>query len=356
MLNRRLVLGVAAVLSVAAGTLMFEPACGHAALERQSASWGESRGGPFLGLTPPGTIPILFAPGLVSTGLAERDVAISPDGREFYFGVTFRSIATIMVTRLLNGRWTPPQVASFAADAVYFHMEPCLSHDGRRVFFLTNRPRAGEAPKAGWASQNIWAADRMADGTWSEPYDLGAPINVESANFFPSITRDGTLYFTRAQTSGQGAAIYRARSAGKGFAAPERLPEAVNGYAATFNGFIAPDESYLVAGVEGRQESSPAGKSNYYVFFHQADGTWTSGANLGPTINDATNTVVSPYVSPDGRYFFFASTAQRERRGASLRGLTLQHLVDLSGSPQNGNSDIYWVSASVIGALRPAGM
>ena len=129
----------------------------------------------------------------------------------------------------------------------------------------------------------------------------------------------------------------------------------MNGYAGTFNGFIAPDESYLVAGVEGRPESMPPGKSNYYVFFRQADGTWTSGTSLGPAINDAANAVVSPYVSPDGRYFFFASTAPRERNTTSLRGLTLQHLVDLNGSPQNGNSDIYWVSASVIDALRPAG-
>jgi hypothetical protein len=307
--------------------------------------------GPYFGMTPPGSTPVLFAPGVVSTGLSDRDVAISQDGREFYFGVTFRTIATIMVSRLVDGGWTPPEVASFASDAAYYHMEPCLSPDGRRVFFLTNRPRAGEAPKPGWAHQNIWAADRMASGTWGEPYDLGAPINVDSGNYFPSMTRDGTLYFIRTKAPGKDASVYRARPQGRGFAEPERLPDTVNA-AVIFNAFVAPDESYLIAGVDGRDDSTPPKRANYYVFFRRADLSWTSGTNLGPAINDPLNTVHSPYVSPDGRYFFFASNAPAERGRTSLKGLTLRQLTELNSSPRNGNADIYWVDAGAIQALR----
>ncbi len=114
MLNRRLLLGVTVVLGLAAAAFQPELAGVHAATGSHGASWLHPPGGPYFGLTPPGSIPVLFAPGLVSTGLSERDVAISPDGSEFYFGVTFRSIATIMVTRLVKGRWTPPEVAPFA--------------------------------------------------------------------------------------------------------------------------------------------------------------------------------------------------------------------------------------------------
>ena len=311
---------------------------------------------PYLGMKPPGLMPALFAPGVVSTGLSERDVAMSPDGREFYFSVTFRTTTTIMVTRFARGRWTPPTVASFAADLAYYHMEPCVAGDGQRVFFLTNRPRAGEAPKPGWTNQSIWAADRKTDGSWGEPYDLGAPINGDGAAYFPSVTSDGTLYFTRSKASGKDVAIYRARRVGATYAEPERLPDVVNGAGAIFNAFVAPDERFLIAGVEGRDDSTPPKKANYYVFFRNADGTWAPGVNLGPGINDPTNTVHSPYVSPDGRYFFFASNTFRDSGPTRPAPLTLQRLVDLSRSPQNGYSDIYWVRAEMIERLRrPAG-
>lgn len=86
--------------------------------------------------------------------------------------------------------------------------------------------------------------------------------------------------------------------------------------------------------------------------FRNADGTWAPGVSLGPGVNDPANTVHSPYVSPDGQYFFFSSNAPRDRKPAPSGPLTLQRLVDLSRSPQNGYSDIYWVRTEVIERLR----
>lgn len=297
--------------------------------------------------------PELFAPGFISTGLFERDAAMTPDGREFYFSAAFRSITTIMVTRLRDGAWTAPEAAPFAADPAYYYMEPSVSPDGRRIFFLTTRPRAGQDPKPGWGNNSIWVADRNADGTWGEPYDLGPPINGPDLTYFPSIARDGTLYFCRAKQSGKDGAIYRSRLAGGRYQEPERLPDSINGGGVVFNAFVAPDESFLVAGVEGRDDATPPKKANYYVFFRNAGGTWTSGVNMGPAVNDPANTQHSPYVSPDGRYFFFSSNAPAAPPVLSLKGLTLARLVELNSSPRNGNSDIFWVSAEIIERLRP---
>lgn len=321
---------------------------------RQAGAAGSPRG-PYLGQKAPGLKPELFAPGFVSTGIFERDVAMTPDGREFYFSAGFRAITTIMVTRLVNGAWTVPEVASFATDPAYFYMEPCVSYDGRRIFFLTTRPRAGQAPKPGWGNNSIWAADRNADGTWGEPYDLGPPINGSDLTYFPSITRDGTLYFSRAKAAGKDSAIYRSRLDGGRFQEPERLADSVNGAGLIYNAFVAPDESYLIAGVDGREDATTPKKANYYVFFRNADGTWTSGTNLGQAVNDPANTQHSPYVSPDGRYFFFSSNAPAEPAAPSLKGLTHARLVELNSSPRNGNSDVYWVDARVIQELRRTG-
>jgi hypothetical protein len=311
-------------------------------------------GGPYLGQTPPGPKAELFAPGIVCTGMNERDVAVTPDGREMYFGVSFGRVVTIMVTRLENGRWTQPAAAPFAADLKYFHFEPCLSADGSRMLFLTNRPSAGEEPKPGWTQQNIWAVDRKEDGRWGEPYDLGGPINTGDAEFFPSLTRDGTLYFTRARAGGGKTVIMRARLRDGRYQEPEPLPEPVNGRGDPYNAFVAPDESYLIACVDGRDDSVTPGRPNYYVFFRDAGGRWSDGANLGERVNFRGAAAASPYVSPDGRYFFFSSTKAREVASSPDRPATLRALGDSFAAPENGNADIYWMEASFFDALRPA--
>ncbi len=58
-----------------------------------------------------GDIPELFAPGIVSTGMYTRDVAMTPAGDEIYFGVLVGGLAVIMETKLVDGRWTEPEVA-----------------------------------------------------------------------------------------------------------------------------------------------------------------------------------------------------------------------------------------------------
>ncbi|MBC8422793.1 PD40 domain-containing protein, partial [bacterium] len=102
--------------------------------------------GPYLGQGEPPAEPTLFAPGVVNSGLATRDVAMTPDGGEFYFGVNVGNYAlsSVLVTRLVDGRWTEPETAPFAVDPRYMVMEPHVSPDGRRLFFASDRPHDGD--------------------------------------------------------------------------------------------------------------------------------------------------------------------------------------------------------------------
>ena len=310
--------------------------------------------GPYLGHTPPGSKAELFAPGVVSTGMTERDIAIARDGREIYFELAFGPIATIMVTKMEGDRWTEPVVAPFASDLKYFHFEPALSADGRRILFLSNRPRAGEKPKPNWAYQHIWAAERKADATWSEPYDLGDPINSDGNEFFPSLTDGGTLYFTRStKAAPRKPAIWRSRWADGKFQTPEALSAAVNGKGVPYNAFIAPDESYLIACVQGREDSLTPGASDYFIFFRGPDDRWSEGVNLGAGVNFPGAEANAPYVTRDGKYFFFGSTKAKPF-DSFARPVTSRMLLNMFNGPQNGDSDIYWMDASFLKALRPA--
>jgi hypothetical protein len=308
--------------------------------------------GPYLGQKAPGPAPQIFAPGILSTGMYERDMTVTPDGNEIFYGLTIGRITTIMTTRQEKGVWTEPEAASFASDPAFYYLEPCLSADGGTIYFLSNRPPKGQQAKPGWQHQNIWASDRKADTSWGEPYDLGPPVNTDANEFFPSVTRDGTLYFSRSKTGEDKTAIYRARRQGGKFAEPELLPVQVNGDGQPYNACIAPDESFLVACVSGRNDSVTTGMANYYVFFRDNHDTWSAGINLGSTINLPGTGAISPAISGDFKYFFFTASRFQLPAGAAGR-LNISRLLELHNGPQNGNADIYWVDAAVIQQLKP---
>lgn len=321
--------------------------CTPAAAPKAELKQFPTLSGPYLGQQPPGMEPQLFAPGIVSTGLPTRDVAMTPDGNELYFGVFLGNRGLIMVTKLVDGHWTEPQVAPFCATNAN-DLEPHISPDGKRFYWLSCRPGEGQPAKPGWVYQDIWVMDREADG-WGEPYNLGAPVNTDGAEFYPSVTRDGTLYFTRGE---QSSAIYRSRQIDGIYQEPEKLPPQVNCGTGHFNAFIAPDESYIIVSVTGRDDS--LGGPDYYIVFRSPDDSWSEPINMGATINTDRGGEWSPYLSPDGRYFFFMSSRRSEQLDGPLTGRSLTELLELHTAPQNGASDIYWVDAKIIATLRPA--
>ena len=311
--------------------------------------------GDYLGQLPPGDTAEIFAPGLVTTGTYTRDVAMTPDGSELYFGVLLGPVAAIIqIRRGPDGVWGEPEVAPFSTDSRFFNLEPAISPDGSRFMFLSTRVE-GREPEAdemrAWVNQDIWAMDRKADG-WGEPYNLGAPVNTDDSEFFPSMTRDGTLYFTRAPADGGESYVYRSRLRDGVYLEPERLGPRVNSTSNQFNAFIAPDESYLILCTGDREDT--LGGTDYYVAFRSSDDRWSEPINLGPVVNTERAGEFSPYVSPDGRYLFFMST----RLGARDRipdTLTWDYIQGYRLMPEIGNAGIYWVDASFIQALRPEG-
>ena len=319
-------------------------------LQAQKEDRYSSLQGPYLGQKPPGNVAELFAPGLISTGLYERDCAVSPDGKEIYHGVFIGTWATIMLTQNIDGRWTEPTIVPFASDPDFNFLEPCLSSNGDRLFFLSNLPPAGEKPKRGWGHQNIWIVDRQADGSWGKPYDLGQPINTPDQEYFPSLTRDGTLYFSRS-TAGTPSAVYRSRLVNNVYSRPEKLPSPVNGSWSIYNACIAPDESYLIGCVAGKDTTLPKNLARYYISFQTSTGIWSELIDMGDMINPPGSTALSPSISPDGRFFFF-SLSQPVASTALKNLKNLSDILEIHASPFNGSANIHWVSTQVIDDLR----
>lgn len=304
--------------------------------------------GPYLGQPLPGAEPRLFAPGIVSNGMNNRDVAMLPDGSEMYFGLMGSRLATILVTRQENGRWTPLEMAPFSRQAKFLDLEPFVSPDGKHFFFLSTRPRPGQPMKPGWGNQDIWMMDRTATG-WGEPYNPGEPVNTEENEYFPSVTRDGTLYFTRSGADHNQSFLYCSRMINGKFGPVEKLPPAVNSTPPHYNACIAPDESYLIFCTPNGKNK--IGESDYYVSFRSPDGRWSEPVNLGPTVNWPGCSASSPFVTADGRFLFFSSDIKIPLAAP----VTYASLARASREPRRGGNDVYWVETGFIKKLRPAG-
>ena len=303
--------------------------------------------GDYFGQVPPGKEPELFAPGLISTGLFTRDIAMTPEGDEIFFtSVVGRyAITQILHTRRIDGVWTSPEVASFCGNIDYMDAEPFITPDGKRLLFLSNRPDTTNGKPV---NQDIWAVDRTEDG-WSEPYNIGPPINTEAPEFYPSVTMDGTFYFTR--SVGRSSYIFRSLLIDGKYGEPEKLPEQINSTNQQYNAFIAPDESYIIVPTGGREDC--LGGDDYYICFRNADDTWTEPVNMGNPVNSRYGSEHSAYLSPDGRYLFFMSARMSDKIVLPNGRITRDLMLRMHNEPEGVQASIYWMDASFIEGLRP---
>jgi hypothetical protein len=295
---------------------------------------------PYLGQQPPGRTPKLFAPSIVSTERRELNVAWLPDGRAAFFSRDRGARGTVVMTTASDrGRWTRPEPAPFSRGG-HSDVDMFVTADGNQIYFCSDRPLPGTpppvqgavAPPAGGTPpppppaprSAIWTVARTATG-WGEPAWIGPVITSGVEDYYPTLTREGTLYFSSNRPGGLGENdIYRARRVNGQWTTPENLGRPVSSEFREFDPFIAPDESYVIF---ASARPGGLGGSDLYISFGERNGAWGEPKNMGPAVNSPASDY-TPMLSPDGKYLFF--TSGRE-----------------------GQDDIFWVDAGVIAALRP---
>jgi hypothetical protein len=274
----------------------------------------------YLGQTPPGGIPEIFAPGVISLpNRFETYPTFSPGGNEMFFSVVNASWSkgVIFHTQERNGVWTIPDTAVFSKN-IYINWESFISPDGGRQFFASNRPPS--------LSKDILMINRLSDTTWSNPVRLNTPVNSNAEDGSACVTNNGTLYFKSARGGGiNGSMLYRAMLIDSAYTQIENLGNIIHTVSGESEPYMAPGESFLIF----ISETRPGGYGGYdlWICFRRINNTWTEPVNMGPNINTA-NDEYGPRVTHDGNYLFFT----RENRGNTM--------------------DIYWVSSNIIDSLK----
>ncbi len=292
--------------------------------------------------------PVIFGENVISTENDESGATFTPDGKTCYFTIKSPStissnIFIICVSRFKNGRWSPPEIASFSGR--YKDLNPSISPDGSKLFFVSNRPFDGKARPGA----HLWVAERSGEG-WSEPKNIGAPINTSGGELGCSATRNGTLYFSATGADGVPHIFCSKFSNGK-YQKPDTLTGAINSVYGENDPFIAPDESYILYSSRGRPDALNAPgasisypRSDLYISYRK-NGQWTAAKSLGPAVNSAADESC-PYVSRDGKTLFFTS----ERNFVTIpmkKRLNYASLEQQLHWPGNGLGDIYQVPTSV---------
>ena len=184
------------------------------------------------------------------------------------------------------------------------------------------------------------------------PVDPGPSINTTDNEYFPSLTADNTLYFTRSYGQIHDSQLFRVRQVNGVWGEAEALPDAVNADKACYNACIAPDESYLLScvGAKGRFKENKTAR--FYLFFRDKNDRWSDPILLDERFNfpDPVANAASINISGDGRYIFFSTSRIGDR--FKKQRLTFDDYKAMPTSPENGQPDIYWIDAKVIDEYR----
>ncbi|HAS45499.1 MAG TPA: hypothetical protein DCS93_33755 [Microscillaceae bacterium] len=264
--------------------------------------------GPYLGQTPPGLTPKLFASGLVSIeGRYEFGISFSPELDEIYFSAKEVDQKTaIYYSKLKDNKWTPIKRANFTKGEKDTEMKPFVSLSENKIYFT--------AYNAASRNTKLWYVTRNKD-SWSNAKKLESPVNGDRV-FYLNQGKSGDFYYTNIAKRKM---FYTTNFS---------EVKALNIEFGT-QGFISPSQDYLVVNAR-KKKGNPRRDNDIYVCFKEKDGTWSKPIDLGKEVNSNFSEAV-PSITPDGKYLFFSRYNEKKRI-----------------------SNFYWVSTEVIHKLKKA--
>jgi hypothetical protein len=284
----------------------------------------------------PADTPKLFAKGILSDGLSNRDFTISPAGDEIFFTIQQPRFALSAILHLVktDGEWGKPQVAPFSGK--WRDLEAAFSPDGQYIYFSSDRPITGDAKK----DFDIWRVRRLPGRQWGEAENLGPNVNSSKDEFYPSIAKSGNLYFTTEPENGPGSEdIVICKPAANGYSKPQLLPEDIDTKYDEFNAFVDPGEQFILFTSFGRADDM--GRGDIYISHRDKNGAWLPVKHL-PALINSSSLDYCPYVTGDKQYLIFTSN-RLSPDFADGKTRNIDRVKALLSSPGNGLDDMYWV-------------
>jgi flagellar motor protein MotB len=138
----------------------------------------------------------------LNTRQNEGAQTLSSNGNYMFFTACDRPIGLgscdIYFSALSGEKWSEPSNLKWPVNTTFWESQPSISADGKTLFFSSNRP-------GGSGGKDIWFSRENSKYQWSNPVNMGKTINTDGDEMSPFIHFDGkTLYFASDGRQGMG--------------------------------------------------------------------------------------------------------------------------------------------------------
>ena len=146
-------------------------------------------------------VPVEIAEGELNSEFEEGACCFNPEGTVMYltrctFDSDFPRFAEIYSSNRSDASWSKPQLLSISNDTLSSYAHPAVSPDGQWLYFVSVMP-------GGMGGLDIWRTPLAEIGIGGVE-NLGAPINTEGDEMFPTFRPNGDLYFSSNGHPGMG--------------------------------------------------------------------------------------------------------------------------------------------------------
>lgn len=207
--------------------------------------------------------------GINDESINDGCITFTPDGKTMVFAKgnsgkrRGSSDVDLYMSRFRNGAWSDP-VPLNINDPEAWDSSPAFSHDGRTLYFASNRKGRGRQ-MVGYGGTDLYAAQMDSRGRFSRVRNLGPEINTPGNEMFPYVADDAKLYFASDGHPGYGGLdlFVVKRSGGK--TVIENLGQPVNSTGDDFGIFLfRADRGFFTSNREGGK-----GDDDIYTFVNE---------------------------------------------------------------------------------------
>ncbi len=197
----------------------------------------------------------------INTHRNEGAGSVSQDGRVIFYTICDHpeglGRCDIFYAVKKGSTWGKPQNMGQSINSMEWESQPCLSHDGKTLYFVSDRP-------GGIGGRDLYKSV-FKNGRWSQAVNVGTPINTPGNEGGPFIHADDqTLYFASDGHPGFGGQdLFISHKEGSGWSEPVNLGYPLNSIGEEANIFVNAKGDL---GFINSTRSGGIGRSDIYQF------------------------------------------------------------------------------------------